>query len=113
MLDKDWEYSKIEKIIKDDLEIEHVKKSLAKNYKQIKNLYLKLSCNGSTYPNVDQNEMYAWANRSNFYDAAFTQVTFSNCMVAANVRTDITKPIEASNGALLRFEFLETIVRIT
>lgn len=38
-------------------------------------------------------------------------MAYQNCVIAAQVKTDVTKALENS-GAIYRFEFIETVVRV-
>ena len=111
MFDFDFCYSKISKIIKDRTELELVRETIRPYYDKISNIYLALSVD-SNYPHVGFNQMNLWFNNCQVHDINLNSANLDNILVAALVRTNETKPITAATNCLLRFEFLEVIVRI-
>ena len=82
------------------------------NFENIKNTFLALSVD-SNYPNIGTNQMNIWFNNCQFQDFSLNLAALDNIVVAAEVKTDMTKHIKISHGDLMRFEFMEVIVRIT
>jgi hypothetical protein len=110
MFDFDFGYSKISKVIKDRTELELVRETIRPYYDKISNMYLAISVD-SNYPHVGLNQMNLWLSNCQVHDTNLNSAVLDNILVAALVRTDETKPITAARDCLLRFEFLEVIVR--
>lgn len=56
-LNKDFNLSKIGKIIKDQTDSDRVKETLGKHYDKLKNLFLEMSVHGIMYPSIDPPEI--------------------------------------------------------
>lgn len=107
----DFKYTKIRKIFKNHVgEFEAIKALLWKNYEKLKNIFLTAILN-SEYPVVSWNDFTIICNKCKIPDnKACNLSTIDRIFIATNVNQNV-------NGAqgdrdLVRYEFLEIIVRI-
>jgi hypothetical protein len=111
IFEMDFKYTKIKKIFKNHAhECESVKNLLWKNFEKIKNVFLTAILN-SEYPVVSWNDFTIICNKCKIPDnKACNLSTIDRIFIATNVNQNV-------NGAqgdrdLVRYEFLEIIVRI-
>jgi hypothetical protein len=106
----DFKYTKIRKVFKNHTqECEAVKALLWKHFERIKNVYLTAILN-SEYPVISWNDFTIICNKCKIPDKVCNLSTIDRIYIATNVNQNV-------NGAqgdkdLVRYEFLEIIVRI-
>lgn len=111
MFDLDFKYTKIKKVFKNNAnECEAVRSLLWKHFKQIKNIFLTSILN-SEYPVISWNDFTIICNKCKIPDnKACNLATIDRIYIATNVNQNI----QGAQGDrdLVRYEFLEIIVRI-
>ena len=111
--ENDWRLTKIPKLIKDKEELSRVKAYLCSIYPRLKNMFLAMACE-SAYPNFSSNDYSAWCTRCNFKskEPQVSSADIEVVQVGACVKNEQGKKIEGAKGEMMRFEFLELIVRM-
>ena len=113
MFELDMKYSKIRKIFKSNTnEYEAVKKLLWTHYPKIKNVFLTKVLN-SDYPIVSWNDFTVFCNKCKIPDAKTCNLaTIDRIYIATNVNQNATGGAGQGDKDLVRYEFLEIIVRL-
>ena len=110
--ENDWRLTKIPKLVKDKEELHRVKVYLGSIYPRLKNMFLALACD-SAYPNFSFNDYSVWCQKCTFLNKEQVGLAdLDNVLVGACVKTDQSKKIEGAKGEMMRFEFLECLVRM-
>ena len=113
MFENDFKLTKIPKLVKDKDQLQKVKTSLLENYAYIKNLFLVLTCD-SQYPNINQADYLYWTSLCKFLEKPHVQqAELDTQVIASTFKTDLSRRIDSAKGEILRFEFLEVIVRLS
>lgn len=106
----DFKYTKIRKIFKNnEKECDSVKSLLWKNFARIKNVFLTAVLN-SEYPVVSWNDFTVICNKCKIPDKACNLSTIDRLYIATNVNQNVSGA--QGDKDLVRYEFLEIIVRI-
>ena len=108
----DYKLTKIPKIIKDKDQLAEVKEKLDSYYMRIKNMFLVLSCD-SSYPNLTSNDYLIFTQKCDFLNKDHVvQANLDNDRIGACNKTDASKKLECAKDHIMRFAFLEIIVRL-
>ena len=110
--ENDWKLTKVPKLVKDKEELEQIKELLKGEYPRLKNMWLAMTCE-SSYPNVSSNDYAVWCQRCNFLSKeGVSGAELDTVQISACVKTEKSKKIEGAKGEMMRFEFLELLVRM-
>ena len=110
--ENDWALTKIPKLVKDKEELERVKELLKGEYPRLKNMWLAMTCD-SSYPNFSFNDYAVWCQSCKFLPKEGVSLAdLDTAQISAGVKTEKSKKIEGAKSELMRFEFLELIVRL-
>ena len=113
MFDLDIKYSKIRKIFKTNTnDFEAVKRLLWTNYTKIKNVFLTAVLH-SDYPIVSWNDFTLFCNKCKIPDSKSCNLaTIDRIYIATNVNQNAPGGGSQGDKDLVRYEFLEIIVRL-
>lgn len=98
---------KVPNLVKDSDELRSVIAIITQNYAKLKQMYLNLMC-GDSYPAVGVNEFHAFCRTTGILDGSLATATVDRMYIAAKVGA----PAGISATALIRYEFLEALIRI-
>ena len=112
MFEFDYNLTKISKIIKDKETIAQLKNTLRGLFPMLKNIYLSMVCD-SVYPNLNLNDFLIFASKLDLFNRpGIANAEIENLFIASIFKTDVTKKIEVGKNEMMRFEFIELIVRM-
>ena len=98
---------KVPKLIKDEEELHLVTATISRHFEALKQIYTTLISSDS-YPAIGVNEFTAFCRVAQILDHTVPTATVDRMFIAAKVAA----PAAISQNALVRFEFLEVLVRI-
>ena len=105
----DSKYWKINRFIREKEEQDQVIEIVKKHFLFLKNTHLYL-CSKSQFPAISMNDFTAFSRLANFYDKNVLQSTIDRLFIASNF--EVIDQESNPDQALIRFEFIELIVRI-
>lgn len=109
--DQDIEYSKIIRVVKNDVDqFEDIKDILFKHYARLNNIFLYY-IGISSFPVISMNDFTSWSNKCNFIDGKWINLaTLDRILITTNVA--LHGLISSAERDLNRYEFLEIITRL-
>ena len=105
----DMKFWKCKKFIKDKDDYNDLKKSVKRNYEFIKANHLALAST-STFPATSINDFTLFSTKAGFTDKTFNNSRVDQLFIATNFEEEAQD--ENPDKALIRFEFIELLVRI-
>ena len=109
MLENDFRFWKIHKIIKDQAEIDEVEQLFHKNIKELKHIYLTL-ISMSGFPNLTWLDFANYIKHCQIIDEKLPLSTIDRLFIVTNV--EIEQIAENPDRALCRYEMWEILLRI-
>lgn len=104
----DKELWKIERLIKDEDDMQMCINILSTNMNLLINIF-KTIISQSNYPQISWNDFTLFGNQLNLFDTQFGLSTFDRLFITTNVSS---KTDDNSGQELRRFEFFEILIRI-
>ena len=111
MLKSDFSQWKCGRFIKDEYELEEVKKVVSAHIGPLKEVFHMLAAR-SSYPGIGWNEFTSWAQHVKLPDDKCPMSTIDRAFIAANVVLEGGAK-GSDNHGLNRFQFLEILVRLS
>jgi len=111
MLKHDFTYWKVPRFVKDANEQESCKFIIKQNIAQLMKVWHYLRCK-SLFPGVGFLDFVAWVNSIKLVDEKCSMNTIERTFIAANVELEKIEGNANNSDRLMRFQFLEVIVRL-
>ena len=106
----DLKYWKVNKFIKDPEELQRIIEVTRKHFPLLKSLFLQLVAKGGDPPDITQLDFLDFCSQSGMIDGKLTSSTIDVYFTATNFEEEDQDGND--DRALIRFEFLEILVRI-
>lgn len=88
-----------------------MKEILWKNFDRLKNLFLTECLHSDNYPVIGWNDFTLMSNKCKIPDKACNMATIDRVFIASNINANVADSKQGDKD-LVRYEFLEIIVRI-
>ena len=107
----DMQNWKLSKFVKEETDLMGVNKIIKKYYPMFKANHL-FNSSTSTFPFTSLNDFTIYAKRNNLVDKNLSQSTIDRLFIAANVELNNKGNSDNPGSMLVRYEFIELIVRV-
>ena len=109
-MEHDLKYWKLHKFCKDKTDQENIIKIVRKNFFFLKDTHLYM-CSKSQFPATYMNDFTAWSRKAKLPDKKVNQAAIDRLFIAANFEMEDQE--DNPDKALIRFEFIELLLRIS
>jgi len=109
-LEHDFKYWKVSKFLKDKLDYNNLAECVKQNFPKLKAIHLYL-CAKSNFPSTTMNDFTTYARKAKLHDKNLNQSSIDRLFIATNY--EVEQQANNPDKALIRFEFIELLVRIS